>query len=363
MTPEEWREIRALLAEALEQPAERRAAWLDLRCGHDPAVRLELEALLAAAGRDGFLDDEPRSHGPAITTGDVLGPYRIETKLAEGGMGEVYQAFDGRLKRRVAIKVLPARLSRNAAALTRFERETQALARLSHPNIVTIFDAARHGDMAFAVTELLTGATLRHRLESGRLPLAVAVDVDVAAQVARGLAAAHAEGIVHRDLKPENLFIMARGPVKILDFGIAAFAPPRDVAGSGTSRLTAENAVIGTAGYMSPEQARGESCDPRSDLFSLGAVLYEMLTGSPAFPGESPLVALLARVEREPEPLAGSRPEAGPRLVRLVDRCLEKDPARRFQSASDLAFCLETLAEPAARWGSGRAAASAAGGG
>ena len=347
MTPEEWREAKAVLAEALELPPDQRAALLDLRCGADPALRREIESLLSASDDDGFLDGEPRLPGPALAVGEVLGPYKIEKKLAEGGMGEVYQAFDDRLERRVAIKVLPARLSRDAAALIRFEREAKALAALSHPNILTIFDVGRTGGTAFAVTELLTGMTLRQRLDRGKLPIATAVDL--AAQVARGLAVAHAAGIVHRDLKPENLFLTAGGPVKVLDFGIAAFTAPWAGPGAVTLRLTAENTVIGTARYMSPEQARGESCDHRSDIFSLGAVLYEMLTGSPAFPGDTPLAALHAIVELDPVPLGTLCPEASPQLVRLIHRCLDKDPARRFQSASDLAFHLESLAEaPAA---------------
>ncbi len=342
MTPAEWQEVKGLLAEALEQSSDQRAAWLDLRCGDDPALGRELESLLAAADGEGFLDGEPLPPGPAIAAGELLGSYKIERKLAEGGMGEVYQAFDGRLERRVAIKVLPARLSRDSAALLRFERETKVLAALSHPNILTIFDVGQHGGTAFAVTELLTGATLRERLARGRLPVAAAIEI--AAQVARGLAVAHAEGIVHRDLKPENLFVTAGGPVKVLDFGIATFAP-QAVSGSQPARLTAENAVIGTAGYMSPEQAQGKSCDLRSDLFSLGAVLYEMLAGRPAFPGESPIAALLAVIDREPEPLENLGSAAGSQLIRLVRRCLEKEPARRFQSASDLAFHLESLGE------------------
>jgi serine/threonine protein kinase/Tol biopolymer transport system component len=344
LTPEEWGEVKAVLAEALELPAGERSALLDLRCGGNPALRREIEALLSASDGPGFLDSEPQLSGPVMTPGEVLGPYRIEKKLAEGGMGEVYQAFDSRLDRRVAIKVLPARLSRETSALIRFEREAKALAALSHPNILAIFDVGRHGGTAFAVTELLTGSTLRQRLHRGRLPITTAIEI--AAQAARGLAVAHAEGIVHRDLKPENLFVTAGGVLKILDFGIA-FTSPRPGADLAPVRLTAEHAVIGTARYMSPEQARGESCDHRSDIFSLGVVLYEMLAGSPAFPGETPFAALAAVVESEPVPLATLCPAASPQLVRLVHRCLDKEPARRYQSASDLAFQLESLAESA----------------
>ncbi len=354
MTPEEWREVKDLLAEALELPAGQRASFLDSRCG-DPALRRELDALLAASDGDGFLDGEPTlpnpagavvpaippaPAAPAIDEGEILGPYRIEKKLGEGGMGEVYQALDSRLGRRVAIKVLPARLSQNSAALKRFERETKALAALSHPNILAIFDVGRHGGTAFAVTELLTGATLRERLERGKLPVATAVEM--ATQAARGLAVAHEVGIVHRDLKPENLFVTASGQLKVLDFGIAAFTPLWDGEGE-AFRLTVDNTILGTARYMSPEQAKGETCDHRSDIFSLGAVLYELLTGSSAFPGDTLLAAIRAVIELDPVPLETLCPSASPQLVRLVHRCLDKDPARRFQSASDLAFHLESL--------------------
>lgn len=351
MNPEEWQKAKDILAEALELPAGERASFLDSRCGGDPALRRELDALLAASDGDGFLDGEttlPSPGGPAVDPvtapaigeGDVLGPYRIEKKLGEGGMGEVYKALDSRLGRRVAIKVLPARLSQNTSALMRFERETQALAALSHPNIVAIFDVGRHGGTAFAVTELLTGSTLRERLERGRLPVATAVEI--AAQAARGLAVAHEEGVIHRDLKPENLFVTVGGLVKVLDFGIAAFTPLWGGAGEAV-RLTVDNAILGTARYMSPEQAKGQPCDHRSDIFSLGAVLYEMLTGSPAFPGDTLLAALRAVIELEPVPLGTLCPAASPQLVRLVHRCLDKEPSRRFQSASDLAFHLESL--------------------
>ena len=348
MTPAEWHEVKDILAEALELPAGRRAELLDRRCGGNPALRREVEALLAASDADGLLDLAPRlplsAPLPAIAEGEVLGPYTVEAKLGAGGMGEVYRAFDARLDRRVAIKVLPARLSDNPSALARFERETKALAALSHPNLLAIFDVGRYRDTAFAVMELLNGETLGARLGRGKLPPAVALEIAI--QAARGLAAAHEAGIVHRDLKPENLFVTASGQVKVLDLGIASFTSLRTGSGADLPRLTAVGMAIGTPGYMSPEQSRGEACDPRSDLFSLGVVLYEMLTGRPAFPGDTPLAAYRAVFDTEPPPLRALCPEAGPQLARVVHRCLEKDAARRFQSASDLAFHLESLAEP-----------------
>jgi eukaryotic-like serine/threonine-protein kinase len=350
MTPEQWLEVKEILAEALELPAGRRETLLDQRCRGRPELRRELEELLAAAAEeDGFLDREPPLPAPALAEGELLGPYRIERKLAEGGMGEVYQAFDARLERRVAIKVLPPHLSASPLAVKRFERETKALAALSHPNILTIFDVGREGGKSFAVTELLCGETLRERLARGPLPVAEALAL--AAPAARGLAAAHALGIVHRDLKPENLFLGNDGRLKVLDFGIAALRRPRRPGDPATQGLTAQGQIVGTAGYMSPEQAQAKGSDARSDVFSFGAVLYEMLAGAPAFPGANPMATMMAAVYHQPAPLAALCPAASARLVALVERCLAKDPKGRYGSAGELAAALAALGqEPASPW-------------
>ena len=282
----------------------------------------------------------------AITTGTRFGPYEIVAPLGAGGMGEVYRARDTRLERDVAAKVLPPHLADDAVALTRFEREAKAVAALSHPNILGIFDVGREGSTAYVVTELLEGETLRERLAAGALPPRKAAEY--AAQMARGLAAAHEKGIVHRDLKPENVFVTGDGRVKILDFGLAKQErPPADLGPTNTpTRLatTDPGVVLGTVAYMAPEQVRGQPLDHRADLFALGATLYEMLTGRRAFRRETAAETMTAILKEDPPELAAVDPKIPPGLARIVQHCLEKRPEERFQSARDLAFDLEATA-------------------
>lgn len=279
-----------------------------------------------------------------LSPGTRLGTYEIVSSLGAGGMGEVYRARDPKLNRTVAIKVLSRSLANDTDALARFEREAHAVAALSHPNILSIFDFGDHDGVAYAVTELLEGETLRERLAGGALPQRRAVEF--ATQIARGLAAAHEKGIVHRDLKPENLFVTKDGHVKILDFGLAKLTPaPGDDATSAPTqkRQTEPGTVMGTVGYMSPEQVRGQPVDGRSDIFSFGSILYEMLSGKRAFTGASAVETMNAILTGEPENLSRrdlSLPES---FERLVHHCLEKKPEERFQSVRDLAFDLETL--------------------
>ncbi len=280
-----------------------------------------------------------------VRAGTRLGPYEITSSIGAGGMGEVYRARDMRLDRDVAVKVLPERFSGSPEALERFEREARAVAALAHPNILSLFDVGRADGTVYAVAELLEGATLRERLASERLPARKAVEVGAA--VAEGLAAAHAKGIIHRDLKPENVFLTSDGRVKILDFGLARIVEaeaPADAGSTPTSSPTTPaptepGVVMGTAGYMSPEQVRGHPADARSDIFAFGTVLYEMLTGERAFArataGES-----LAAILRDQPPEVSRTVAVSPALDRLVARCLEKNPDERFQSARDLAFAL-----------------------
>jgi eukaryotic-like serine/threonine-protein kinase len=283
--------------------------------------------------------------------GTTLGPYQLIAKLGEGGMGEVYRAHDTRLNRTVAIKVLPHHLADDPLARARFVREGQALAALAHPNLVAIYDVGTANGVSFAVMELVDGETLRAKLMNGRLSLRRVVDYAV--QVARGLAAAHDKGLVHRDLKPANIIVAADGHVKILDFGLAKTT---DTAGSsGDVRSDAETAVqtdpgmvMGTVGYMAPEQVRGLATDARTDLFAFGAVLYEMLTGRRAFDRESPAETMTAIVKDDP-PAIPAALDVPPVLERLVRRCLEKRPDDRFRSAADLAFQLDTLSAPSGR--------------
>ncbi len=271
-----------------------------------------------------------------------LGPYTILGALGAGGMGEVYRALDTRLGREVAVKVLPERFSGSPEAVARFEREARAVAALSHPNILALFDFGQVDGIAYAVTELLKGETLRQRLAEERLSERKAIEIAVG--IAEGLAAAHSAGIVHRDLKPENVFLTSDGRVKILDFGLARMDRPGDALAATsaptTPASTEPGVVMGTAGYISPEQIRGQPADARSDLFAFGAVLYEMLTGERAFAGATTGESLAAILRDQPPDVSAKAPGVSPATDRLVSRCLQKSPDERFQSARDLAYAL-----------------------
>jgi serine/threonine protein kinase/tetratricopeptide (TPR) repeat protein len=276
--------------------------------------------------------------------GTRLGPYRIVEQLGAGGMGEVYRSRDERLGRDVAVKVLPAAVADDPERLARFEREAKALAALSHPNILAIFDFGKEAGITYAVTELLEGETLRQRVTRERMTWRKAIEV--AAGVADGLAAAHGKGIIHRDIKPENVFITSDGRVKVLDFGLARLQP-LPTWGEATTALsdpgTAAGTVLGTVGYMAPEQVRGQAADARSDIFTLGCLLYEMLTGKRAFARETAAETMTA-ILKDPAPeVSVSGVEITPELNRIIGHCLEKNPGERFQSASDLAFHLRSL--------------------
>ena len=279
-----------------------------------------------------------------LSAGTKLGPYEILAPIGAGGMGEVYRAKDPRLGREVAIKVLPATFSQDADRLKRFEQEARAAGILNHPNITAVHDIGSANGAPYIVTELLEGETLRERLLAGSLPARKAIDFGV--QIAKGLAAAHEKGIVHRDLKPENLFLTKDGRVKILDFGLAKLKAGKD-GGSQTDLQTISGTqpgvVLGTMGYMAPEQVRGKAADARSDIFSYGTILYEMLSGQRAFRGESAADTITAILTKEPPDLAQSNREIHGGLDRLVRHCLEKNPEERFQSARDIAFDLESL--------------------
>ncbi|HUR36298.1 MAG TPA: protein kinase [Terriglobales bacterium] len=285
-----------------------------------------------------------------LTPGTKLGPYEVVAAIGAGGMGEVYKARDTRLERDVAIKVLPETFAQDAEHLRRFEQEARVISGLNHPNILNIYDVGRNGDAPFLVAELLEGETLGQRLQAGPLPQRKAVET--AAQVARGLAAAHEKGIIHRDLKPDNVFLTQDGRVKILDFGLAKNVRPEAFSASASMATvdsppvaspTAEGQVLGTVGYMSPEQVRGKAADHRSDIFSFGAILYEMLSGQRAFKKDSGVETMSAILNEDPPELTETNRNLSPGLERIVRHCLEKTPAQRFQSASDIAFDLETL--------------------
>ena len=281
----------------------------------------------------------------ALNPGTKLGPYEIQSLVGAGGMGEVYRAHDARLDRTVAIKILPVSYSADRDRLQRFAQEARAAAALNHPNILSIFDIGDNRGAPYVVSELLEGETLRDCLRRG--PLSVRRAIDHALQVARGLAAAHDKGIVHRDLKPENLFITDDGRVKILDFGLAKLTRPESARESGDAptiqALTEPGVVMGTVGYMSPEQVRGKDADARSDIFSFGAIVYEMISGKRAFHGETAADTMSAILKEEPPELAETALNVPPAMERIVRHCLEKNPAQRFHSISDVAFGLEVL--------------------
>ena len=291
----------------------------------------------------------PRPASAGLSPGERLGPYEIQGLLGSGGIGTVYRAWDGRLGREVAVKVLAEGVDRAAVSLPEIEQEARLLASLSHPNILGIFDVGEERGRRYVVTELLAGVNLRQRMAGQPLPWRTAVAI--ALEAAKGLAAAHARGIVHLDLKPENIFVLAQGGVKILDFGLAR----REAAHSGDewpiapSPRKGERVVVGTLAYLAPEQIAGAPVDHRSDIFSLGGVLHEVLSGREPFKRET-LVGTLDAITYEEPPLLAVPGRTIPEgLARVVRRCLSKDPRDRFQTAYDLAFALsELLAQPAA---------------
>jgi eukaryotic-like serine/threonine-protein kinase len=309
----------------------------------------------------------PTNQRAALRPGTRLGPYEVQAPLGTGGMGEVYRARDERLGREVAVKVLTAEALADPDRLRRFEQEARAAGALNHPNLLTVFDTGQHEGNPYVVFELLEGATLRQVVGRAAIPARKAVDYAV--QIAQGLAAAHEKGIVHRDLKPENLFVTKDGRVKILDFGLAKLRPafdpraPREEGGT-ISTATGAGVVLGTVGYMSPEQVRGDPADHRSDIFAFGAVFHEMLSGERPFRGETTAEVMTAILKEDSPEL--TKPDIPPGLERVVKRCLEKRPEERFQSARDIAFALEaasaakSIARPRA-WLGPTAAALAAG--
>src|SRR5436305_9739476 len=286
-----------------------------------------------------------------LTAGTMLGPYKMVAPIGAGGMGEVYRAQDRRLERDVAVKVLSRTLVNDPEALRRFETEARAAGMLNHPNILAIYDIGTEGDQRYIVSELLEGESLRARLrENGAIAPRKATDY--ASQLARGLAAAHERGIIHRDLKPENVFLTRDGHVKILDFGLVKLMAPRIPGGNASAdehaptlptTPTEPGRLLGTVGYMAPEQVRGNPGDHRSDIFSFGAILYEMLSGRQAFRAESPIETLNAILKDDPPDFFELNLRVPAALDRIARHCLEKNPDERFQSARDLAFDLGAL--------------------
>jgi len=290
----------------------------------------------------------------SLSPNTTLAHYTIVCKIGAGGMGEVYRARDTRLDREVAIKLLPTEVSSDSDRLQRFEQEARATSALNHPNILTVYDIGTHNGSPYIVAELLEGEELRDRLDAGTIPMRKVVEY--AQQIVSGLSAAHGKGIVHRDLKPENLFVTNDDRVKILDFGLAKlraqFNDEQASEDETRKAITNPGVVMGTVGYMSPEQVRGEKSDQRSDIFSFGAILHEMITGRRAFRRDTMAETMTAILREEPDELSASNPNINPALERIVNRCLEKKPERRFHSAHDLGFALESLYGPTSSSGS-----------
>ena len=289
--------------------------------------------------------------------GTRFGQYELLELLGRGGMGEVYRAHDARLQRDVAVKVLASDLAKDEPRLVRFEKEALAVSSLSHPNILTLYDVGTFQDMPYMVTELIEGKTLRERLTEGTVPIRKAIDYTL--QIAAGLAAAHDKGVIHRDLKPENLLLTPDGRVKILDFGLAKLSPselpsglPSDAARTAPGDLRTDPAVLmGTPGYMSPEQIQGHPVDARSDIFALGLILYELLYGRRAFARPSVLEMTMAILKEDPQMDSGTERLVPTALQRVIQRCLEKNPQERFHSARDIAYALEAVsAATTVRW-------------
>ena len=381
-----WRHIESIFHAAHQKTSEELPRYLDEACAGDEKLRSEVESLLACeSSAAGFLESEgsetpapPAAHD-SVPSGERIGPYTVLTFLGAGGMGEVYKAHDQRLDRDVAVKFLPCPEARNPAALERFGREARAASALNHPNICTIYDVGEFQGRSFIVMELLEGESLKDRIL--RKPVSFGEFTGLSRQVCAGLKAAHAKGIVHRDIKPANIFVTQDGQVKILDFGLAkrgadslsASGPTQSSPdATRTMSLTVKGAVMGTLAYMSPEQAVGEEVDARSDIFSLGVVLYEMATGYPPFRGKTAAGILGSILTESPAKPSASNSSLPAALDAVILKALDKDRERRYQSAASLAADLEALAQPDAaraplktrRWilAAGAGAAGLAGG-
>jgi serine/threonine protein kinase/Tol biopolymer transport system component len=384
MTPDRWKQVEQLYHSALKQEGKQRAAFLKEACAGDDELRREVESLLAYEQQaESFIEaSAPEAAAKGLAghrrhslVGQQLGLYKVLSLLGAGGMGEVYLAQDTRLERTVAVKVLPKGVMDNPDRLKRFEQEAKAASRLNHPNIITIHGIDRAHGLDFIAMEYVAGKTLDKLIPRKGMPLKQALPIAV--QMADALAAAHRAGLVHRDLKPANVMVSENGQVKVLDFGLAKLAErstPSEVDSAetlqtGTRSLTEEGTILGTVAYMSPEQAEGKNLDARSDIFSFGSVLYEMVTGRRAFQGDSTMATLTAILREEPQPASQMAQGLPQEAERIISRCLRKDRERRWQSMADLKVALQELKEEsdsgklaAARAkrdpGSGRAAAT-----
>ena len=335
MTPERWQQIDELYQAALDHESSQRRAFLGQACAGDSELRREVESLILAHEQAGTFIVEPALKvaarmlaGDQTSTliGAMFSHYRIESLLGVGGMGEVYLAEDTSLRRKIALKLLPTEFTRDAERLRRFEQEARSASALNHPNILTIYEIGQTDGHHYTATEFVEGETLRERLTNTRMTIGEVLDIAI--QIAFALQAAHAAGIVHRDIKPENLMLRRDQVVKVLDFGLAKLTPQQCRKVKRTSRhviRTNPGTVMGTVGYMSPEQSRGLEVDARTDIWSLGVVLYEMVTGRQPFDGPTPTDVIISIVEREPIPLASFAPDVPIELERIAKKALKKD--------------------------------------
>jgi serine/threonine protein kinase/Tol biopolymer transport system component len=354
MTPERWQQVKEIFNSAINHRPEERGLFISQACSGDEDLRSEVESLIASHEKSGSFIDEPAFANAAalfadenseLKPGQSIGSYEVLSFISRGGMGEVYLAEDKRLGRKVALKLLPSSFTKDDDRLRRFEQEARAASALNHPNIITIYEIRQAGSSHIIATEFVEGETLRSRLN--RAPLSTTEALDIAIQIADALAAAHKAGIIHRDIKPENIMLRPDGYVKVLDFGLAKLseqASPAVAAEAPTIQVrTGSGIVIGTAGYMSPEQARGLGVDNRSDIFSLGAVIYEMLARRKPFEGETPSDTLAAILKTEPPSLSRVIPGVPSELTRIVTKCLKKDREERYQVVKDLWLDLKAL--------------------
>lgn len=354
MNADDYKKLKDIFQAAVELPPEERSAYLDERCPDDPDIRAEIDRLLNSY-ESSFLEDPAvgvlgAALDSGLQSGATIGHYRILSKIGSGGMGEVYLAEDGKLGRRVAIKLLPETLTEDEDRLRRFEQEARTASALNHPNILTVFEIGDIGKTLYIATEYIDGETLRSRLNRGRL--SVSESLEIAIQCASALVAAHEEGIIHRDIKPENIMLRRDGLVKVLDFGLAKLSPPAakpagpDIVHDATTERhvhTAPGVIMGTVQYMSPEQTRGRATDPRTDIWSLGCVLYEMLAGRAPFVGESSADLIAEIVKVRPAPFSNGHSDIPQSLSNLVDRMLEKEAEARYQSSGELVSELKAL--------------------
>ncbi|HKE60190.1 MAG TPA: protein kinase [Pyrinomonadaceae bacterium] len=354
MTPERWQQVKQIFNSAIKYAPNERDSFLTEACANDTILRSEVESLIASHEKTGSFIDAPAYQGATdllddekseLKSGQRVGSYEVLSFINRGGMGEVYLAEDRRLSRKVALKLLPSAFTRDGDRLRRFEQEARAASALNHPNIITIYEIRQAGSAHLIATEFVEGETLRDRLSHTRLTLSESLNIAI--QVADALSAAHKAGIIHRDIKPENIMLRPDGYVKILDFGLAKLSeqtPETVVAEAPTIQVrTGAGVVMGTAGYMSPEQARGLAVDNRSDIFSLGAVIYEMVAHRKPFAGDTPSDILAAILKVEPPSLAHLIPDAPPELVRIVNKSLRKDREERYQVVKDLWLDLKSL--------------------